>query len=465
MLVTITALVILSLFYILGYRVDLRQHTLEQTGVVQFITTPPDGTVEIDGSAISTRTPTKETVSPGIHEFVMWRDGYETWRKTLDIAPGTLTWLNYTRLIPKNHKAEAVLQVGTPAGNLVSLDHRFMALLPDASKPQVTVLDLTRDTLAAPQNYTLASDTYSDANQQTGHQFSLVEWDSVGRFMLIKHQYADKTEWLVFDRQTGKVRSNITRTMDVQIQNMVIMDGSGDHFLALINNDVRKIDLGSETLSKPLVSEVSSFTFDPTSGTVAYVEIPDEATGYRKVGVIKKDGKPVTMYRSDTPTTVPLFIRTAHYFSQDYVIIADGSKVTIYGGDFPNNENDTMKKYASFTAPGDLSSLIIGPSGRFVLAQSGSRFVGYDIERKKLSSVADLPEGAAPLQWLDDFVLYYEHKGILTVREFDGANIHDLQTVVPGLTVTLSQNGKYLYSIGPTSNGHLQLQRLKMILD
>lgn len=465
MVATIAALVILSLFYVLGYRVDLRQHTVEQTGVVQFLTTPADGTVEIDGKVLSTRTPTKETVSPGLHEFVMWREGYETWRKTLDIPSGTLTWLNYTRLIPKQRTIEAVQQIGNPASNIVSLDHRFMALLPDASKPGVTIFDLTRETLAPAQTYNLAADTYSDSAQAAGHQFALVQWDNAGRFMLVRHQFGSTVEWLVFDRQSGKVRSNISQTMDIAIQDIVIMDGSGDRYLALTDGDVRKIDLSSETLSKPLVSDVSSFSFDPTSGTVAYVEIADPATGYRKVGVVKKDGKPVTMYRSDAGVDVPLSIKTAHYFGKDYVTIVEGKKIALYSGDFPDNENDTMKRYARFTIPNNLTALHVSPSGRFVVAQSGNQFVGYDIERKKVSDVAELPEGTSALRWLDDYILYYEHKGTLTVREFDGANIHNLKTVTPGFMVTLSQNGKYLYSVGAGDNGQLRLQRLKMILD
>lgn len=464
MTLTVSILVILSLFYILGYRVDLRQHTVEQTGVVQFLTTPSDATVEIDGKALSSRTPTKETVSLGMHEFVMWREGYETWRKSLDI-PSTITWLNYTRLIPKKRTIETVRSINMASSNIVSPDRRFMAVLSDTSKPEISIFDLTPDTIALPQTYTFTSDSYTESAQQTGHQFSFFKWDDVGRFLLVRHQFASISELLVFDRQTGKIRSNISRTMDVQIQDIVAMDTSGDRYLVLVNNDVRKLDLGAETLSKPLVSDVSSFSFDSSSGAVAYVELPELSTGYRKVGIVRKDGKPVVMYRSDVRTDVPLLIRAARYFAQDYVTIAEGNKVTIYSGDFPANENDSMKRYAQFEAPGNLSALHVSPSGRFIIAQFGSQFVGYDIERKKLSPVAQLPEGASPLRWFDDFMLYYEHKGILTVREFDGANIHDLHTVAPGFSVTLSQNGKYLYSIGRADGGHLRLQRLRMILN
>lgn len=460
MTISVIALVTISLFYVLGYRADGKQ-----TGLVQFVATPQNATVEIDGKTLSPRTPTKETVSAGLHEFVMWREGYETWRKRLDISPGTLTWLNYTRLIPKERTVEAIRDLGKPAATIVSLDRRFMAVLPDATKPTLSIYDLTRETLAEPQSYTLEADSYTNATKPTGHKFSLVEWDTAGRFMTIRHQYTGGSEWLVFDRQSGKTRSNVTKVMDIEIQELKLMDGSGDHYLALIGNDVREIDLDAETLSRPLVSDVSGFQFDSTSGTVSYIELPDNATGSRKVGIVKENGKPVIMYRSDIKHTEPLAIRTAHYFNKDYVAVAEGDEVTIYSGDFPDNENENMERYATYTLPATVTDFQISPTGRFVLARSGNQFVGYDIERKKLSNSAQLPAGSSPLKWLDDFIVYYEHGGILTVREFDGANLHDLHTVSTGFLPTLSPNGKYLYSVGPAKDGTLQLQRLQMILD
>ena len=102
----VVAVVVLSLLYILGYRFDSSRHRVEQSGLVQFVTQPSGATVEVDGRALSQKTTAKESVSPGGHEFVMWREGYETWRKTLDIKAGTLTWLNYARLIPKSVRSK-----------------------------------------------------------------------------------------------------------------------------------------------------------------------------------------------------------------------------------------------------------------------------------------------------------------------------------------------------------------------
>jgi hypothetical protein len=49
------------------------------------------------------------------------------------------------------------------------------------------------------------------------------------------------------------------------------------------------------------------------------------------------------------------------------------------------------------------------------------------------------------------------------MREFDGANVNTINPVVAGQTVTLSENGRWMYSIGKTETG-FSLQRVRMIL-
>jgi hypothetical protein len=60
--------------------------------------------------------------------------------------------------------------------------------------------------------------------------------------------------------------------------------------------------------------------------------------------------------------------------------------------------------------------------------------------------------------------VWSDRSDVLTIREFDGANQHDISPVVSGFDATVTQNGRWLYSIGRHSDGQLQLQRVRMIL-
>ncbi len=464
---SVAALVILSLMYVLGYRFDSTSHRVEQSGLVQFLTQPSGATVEVNGITLPQKTTTKESVLPGDHEFVMWREGYETWRKTLTIKAGTITWLNYTRLIPKERPVEVVDEIATVSDVLTSPNRKYLALIPDESKPNVRFYSVTQSTVPGAKTVVLDTAVYAEAsNSGAAHRFVLESWDQNDRRIILKHIYGEKktVEWLIVDRDTGTTTS-MTQQMDVALDKLVFADTSGENFYGLSNSDVRRIDIARGTLSRPIISDVTNFWLHDETETLSYVEQAN-ATGYRAVGVVKRDHKPVTLYRSDSELSSPLTIRAARYFGTDYVVVQDGQKVMLYSGTFPEDENDAMKKRYSTTADHAITDLQFSPTGRFVVVQQGAQFVTYDIERSVLSPLATLAGkgAAAPIRWLDDFMIWSDRSGELVTREFDGANEHVISEVATGFDVALSPNGRYLYSLGKTKTGY-QLQRVKLILD
>ena len=68
------------------------------------------------------------------------------------------------------------------------------------------------------------------------------------------------------------------------------------------------------------------------------------------------------------------------------------------------------------------------------------------------------------LRWLYYYNVLSDRSDVLTMREFDGANEHAINTVATGFDATLSPSGKYMYSIGRVGESY-QLQRVKMILN
>ena len=466
MTIAVVGLVSVSLLYILGYRFDEKDRKVEQSGLVQYVSTPAGATVKVDGSNLADKTPAKSIMLPGHHEFVMERSGYESWHKSLDITAGTLTWLNYTRLVPNERPVQTVETLPKLAATLASPDDKYMAVLPDATLPAITIYNITGDDVKQ-STITLSSEDYTDATTAgITHRFDFVEWDKDGRYILLTHTYGDKVEWLIVDRQENKLVSNVTRTMDITMSGARFADTSGTLLYALVDNTVRKIDISAETVSSPLVSGVSEFHLHDTN-VISYVGIPNQSTGHREVGVVKDGKKSVAVTTSTTPLTTPLHVVAGRYFGKDYFIVSDGKKVTVWNGTFPQSSSDAqaLQKMTTFTFQDDITSLQLSPEDRFIMVQHGADFMSYDLERKTLSHVAQMAGTSEPraLQWLDEYYVWSDRSDALTIREFDGTNEHTINTVAAGFDVTLSENGKYLYSIGKTTSGY-QLQRVRMIL-
>lgn len=469
MTIAVILLVLALVLYMLGYEFNQKQGTIQQSGLLQYVTTPSGATIEVDGALLGTKSPTKSTVLPGSHEFVMWRDGYETWRKTQAIEAGTLTWLNYARLVPKQRPVEAVVQLPTIATSLAAPAGRFMAVLPDATLPTIDFYDLTADNVKHAQ-LTLADTDYTDAKTEAvTHRFEFVEWDQSGRYLLLKHTYNNAIEWLIVDRSDNVFQSNPTKTMDIPMSDVHFSGTSGSSLFVLTGSDIRKVNLTDGTLSRPLASNVAEFSLYGTN-LISYVTTFDAVGGYRSVGLVRDNDKDAIVVQQVTgDKKIPLHVTTTRYFNQDFVIISHGKKVSVLGGQFPNDTETvatSLLPFGSFTFGSDVQWLQTSGSGRFVIVQNGAQYVGYDLERKALSPVATLAGSteSKKLRWLDDYYVWSDRSGTLTMREFDGANEHAINTVAEGFDTTLSPSGKYLYSIGKTTQGY-QLQRVKMILN
>jgi len=466
MTVTVVTLVAVSLFYTLGYRFDSKDHKLELSGLVQFVTSPSNAVVEIDGARHDQATPTKETLMAGSHEFVMWKEGYETWRKTLNIDAGTLTWLNYTRLVPKKRQVETVVTMPTLAQTLASPNNRYIAALADATKPVISFYNLSSDRVNE-STLPVATDNYSQATTPgITHQWAIDQWDQDGRYLLLKHTYGANTEWVEVDRQTNSVVMNITRTFDTDIASAYFADNNPSILYAKIGDDVRRVNLSDKTVSAPLVSQVAEFK--PYGNVIAYVRLADKTSGERVAGVVKDGAQPVDLYRSTSSPLVPVQIRAARYFNKDYAVVSDGASVRIMSGTFPESpkERKVLKTSGTFSFTSDVAWLQMSPSGRFIIAQNAASYAGYDLERHELSPIATLAGTTEPkpVKWLDDYYVWSDRSEMLTSREFDGANQHALSAVATGYDATLTQNGRWLYSIGKRTDGHYQLQRIRMIL-
>ena len=463
---TLAVLVIVTfiVFFVLGFRFDSNDGRIEQYAFLQFGSSPSGATVTVDGKVIGS-TPNKSSTRAGKHEIIMWRDGYETWRKSIDLKAGTITWLSYIVLVPKKLDVSSVANYESIYSSLAAPDGHNMLIQRLAQTPTFDLVNLNSDTIKS-TSLTIPVNSYSQPTTiGATHNFKIVKWDDGGRYVLINHQYGDKDEWLVLDTQDVNLTKNITRLFNIPINDISFSGTSGNAFYVLSSGAIVKLDLSSTTMSKPLVNNVSSFNVY-NSNILTYIGT-DIATGEQVAGLYREGDESLHVLKTATTKDANLHIATTHYFNQNYIAISEGKKVNILSGSYPNTlaENATsMKVIASYEVSQDVQNLTFGPSGEYVLAQSGSYFASYNLEYQTFASSTIAGTGTAPtLKWLDDNYMWSDLGGSLTVREFDGTNSHIINSVQIGQGVTLAYNGRYLYSINKLTTGY-QLQRVRMIL-
>ncbi|MDB5179986.1 MAG: hypothetical protein JWN12_618 [Candidatus Saccharibacteria bacterium] len=468
MILAVVVIVAGTILFILGYRVDSDKGRLEQGALVQFDSKPNGADVAIDGKSINSNTPSKQTVVAGKHQFVVNKSGYETWSKTLNVKAGTLEWLDYLLLVPKNLQTESVANYASVYGEKASPDYKWLMVQEKADTPLFQLVDL-RSQQVKSTTITLPTTLYSDATTEgVTHTFTMESWDQDGRYVIVKHTFNDKSEYIVVDTQDVATSINVSTLLSISLSELKFSGTSGSTLYGLTDGTIRKLDLSNATISRGLVSNVKNFNlFDTT--VVTYTGTDPNNAAHQVAGIYREGDESSHVLRTINDLTTPLTIAATQYHSDDYVAISEGLKVTVLKGRYPASTDTTsasLKSYAELKVSSNVDTTQFSVDGDHLVVQSGLNFVSYEVEymRETDSTIATTETTPHTLQWLDDAYLWAVYDGHLSIREFDGTNTHVIMTMEPGFDATLSQNGKYLYGIAKSGNGY-QLQRVTMILN
>lgn len=463
MTLSVVTIVTLLVFVVLGYQFNERDGRIEQGGLLQFASIPTGATVTLDDNRLGPRTNSKSNVAVGSHSVIFNRDGYRTWKKTISIKAGQIGWLSYARLIPSTVTPEPVRNFIELAATFPSPQRNFMLLQESIEKPDFILANIQGDTVAyAPLNF--PADKFTQPSPGKSQSFSIESWSENEAAVLIKHTYDDtKVEWLFLDRNSQERSINISTTFGISPSKLVFA-GRGDRLLFVQTDDsVRRINLDEQTLSRPLVSKVSSFgVYDDK--TISYATNANDK-GQRTIGYAATDiSDPVTLdtYPDDGQ---PLFTAMSTYFGQRYIVTLHGQTLIVKNGTIPTKDSKgSMKTSAKRTVAAGVASLSLEHNSRFAVMQLPEGFATYDIELDKY----DKTTWAVPsttvreLDWIDEYMLWSDAGGMLRFYEFDGANQQNIMSVTEGYAVSLNPNGKYIYGILKNETGYV-LQRATLI--
>lgn len=465
MCLSIASLVVVLLFIILGYRFNRTDGRIEQGGLLQFDTRPSGADVTLDGTILGSRTASKATVSSGQHAVTMTRSGYLPWQKTVNVAAGSIVWLDYARLIPTELKTEAVANFTQVAGSLASFDAKWMAVKEDTSTPVINLVDISRESVRQ-STLEIPASAYTASATEKLQSFTLEAWDPGNRYILVKHMYnTDQVEWLIVDTQNVAQTVNLTKLLGVSMSKVLFSNASSNTLFVQVGTDVRKVEISAATLSRPLVTNVAEFWLYDRS-TIVFTTTISSETGTRTAGYYE-DGaeKPHVLKTFTDDGKAPLKVALGKYFDEPYVALAYGEKVDIYRGKMPSGQADvsTMTLETTFTQVGGVDYLEIRNNGRFIVAQKAGEYQVYDNELKQLNktTLKDVVD-SRKLNWLDGYYAWSDHGGTLRLYEFDGANQHDIMPVLSGQAATLAQDGTFLYGFKTGEDKVFSLVRTRL---
>lgn len=468
MTIMVLAIIVLTtfLFFImLGYRFNRENGTIQQGGLVQFISQPTGARVTVGSAQLSSLTRSKITLYPGEYLVKMERDGYDTWQKNITVRAGTVLWLDSARLIPTTRTTTPVRTLAALDDMLVRGNGENIALMLDNAKPTLDIVPLTDGDKVTSREITVPANIVAPGKKAAKHTYSLLEWSRNNRHLIMKHNYGKEQEFLIVDTEASE-KTIAIKAIDTAIPVEVVFDprSTTDTLVRYSDGTVRLVT--SERTSDPILDNIATMTIAKGT-TIVYSTLPAEGvvkTGYLTLGRTKP--KDIASYT----TKLPVHVALGDYYYDDYLATSVGDSATIEKiPELPASDSEAAVEktvIAQFKLEGVPLEASVRNKGRLMAFAGATQMVTYDIELgTKAQAViqGDVRLSEEP-EWLDNQHFWSDANGNLRQYEYDGSNQADIVEVAQGFSAVYTSSGKYLYSIAKTSDGYA-LQRTMMILN
>lgn len=485
MVISVIAIVVVATLAAMGFFIS-DQGTIEQSGLIQIRSLPTGATVEIDGVTIFARTNLQRSVTPGEHHIKLSRDGYDTWEKNITMSPGVLMRLYYPRLFLKERTPEKILTLGQQGASvdtelggelefyLISRDRNYVLYaLNDAAEWRMLDLrgDDVKETILDLSGILpgMVADSETQMQKAPSYRFEgeikQMTWSENNEKVLVQVKADDETSWVLVNLRDVAKSLDLTQNFGLKFDQVAMIDAAANQLYALENQQLRKINATDGSMSRVLLSKIASFMNYESNViylSLVYENRDKDNAKKQDVGVYRDgdaNGTVIASVAGDKSVKIAL----AQYYNEDYICYTEDSKLNILYGKLPSyraegtNLDDLKELVAGRELVAVPESLGISPDSDYLVAKNGHEFMVTDFE---IGDVYEYEAETTTLNWLDDDMMYMVKDGEIVVWDFDYRNLRNLggKKVVDG-TVTINENGRYIYYLVKNQKGTLDLMR------
>jgi len=402
---------------------DFSTHKVIQKGHVIIRSVPSGVLVTGDGKWLNKKTPYQKAYSVGAHTFELAKDGFYTWKKTLDVVAGQVALAQYVILVPK-HPAQTVLDSRAQiVAQAISKDHRHLAYITGGADSALYIMDLGNGRpvkLYTPK----VADPTTGAGVET---LDNVAWSDDASHLLI-FSTVDGQPVARLAAASGGEPVNLTAQYGFTFSGLRFQSGDYRTLYWISPDGLRRLDVGAQTISDVLAANVSQFW--PVPGRILYVQ--QTALG-RSLWSIDSRGKHQALIpalaESDTYA-----VAYSTYLGHDELAVVPAATQT--GTLYSDIFGDTP---VAKTIAHDVTGASFSPDGHLAAFTAAGKISVYDLERSQINNsfvrydITDQPGNLSGLTWFDNYHLLLTRGTELYWSEFDGSNRVDLGAVGNGL--------------------------------
>jgi len=436
-----------------GYDLNTSTGRVIRNGLILVNSTPDDAAVSINGQIEPDLTPGSFPVPGGQYDIAIAKAGYRDWHKTVLVTGSEVEWLYYPLLVPSQLVTRNLS---------VFLRPQFVGLSPSGDRllvrqsgrddPVFNLINFSGGGVTNEQSLTLPDSLLTLGAGQNLGVFDFEGWASDNRHILLTHTVGRQVEYIWLDSETVAESRNLSEDFDLALSDVRFIDGDSQRLYAVVNNDLRLIDLGRDTISTPIVRDLGRYVLYQDQ-IVVYVR--EVESGGSELGLIEGDDQP-QLLRNLPLKPANYRLEFAQFEDIFYLALLDLEQQRLSLTANPNlAELGTAQSPLVFNLNG-AQSIAFSRNGQFISVQADERFITYDLDRKRRSSFKTDFKPAADVEakWLDGFHLSMpDSQGLLRMFEFDGANSTGLLAVNANLEPIYNSGQNMLYTFSPAAQG------------
>ncbi|MBL8159708.1 PEGA domain-containing protein [Candidatus Saccharibacteria bacterium] len=445
-------LAVLSIYFVLGYRVN-KSLQVEQGGLMKFDSRPRGATVTLNGVQ-ARQTRYQVNAETGEHTIRYEREGYHPWQKTVSLHAGEVLWLEYARLIPTLVTTQPVADLAAVHQASTAPDREWMLLHATPETPVFSLVDARNEGKPVITELALPAAAFTVPAEGKPSLFDIQMWSRDSDFVLIRHSFNDAdVEYIRLPVGDPARAENVSRLFGLPLASLRFAEGSNAVFFAQ-GTDASLLRLDRGDPAKPVTIAKSVVAFDELNeGSVAYAVRPDPAVAERQLFIWQRNGEKRTRIKTINED-VPMQLQFNQYYSHTYLTEVYGSHLEVTEDPLLAPRKTIISQSLSFTP----AALQASPGNRFIMSQTGESIAVFDIELSQLYTFTSPAEARLPLQWADDHHIAMTGNGSLRLVEFDGTNSQHITAFAGIGDVLVGTEGRSLLSIGKQDNGSLRLQ-------
>ena len=453
--VVLTVLVVVGTIILVfagqGYDLDPDTGRVIKNGLILVNSVPENATVSINDKPESDLTPSSFPVPDGFYQIRIDHDGYRSWSKQVQVTGSEVEWLYYPLLIPNELSPQNLTVFLKPEFIGVSPSGQDLLVRQKSNKPTLTIVSFSLSGVSNEQTLTLPSGLLELGSSSQIGSFGFEGWASDNRHVLLTHTVGKQTEYIWLDVEQLAQSRNLSQEFDLGLKDVRFINGDEQQLYAVVNNDLRHIDLGNDTISTPIVRNLGRYVLYKDK-FVVYINGVD---GGSQLGLIEDDNPPSILQDLSQPAN-NYRLEFAEFDNAYYLGLLD-----IKAGQMSLTTNPNLSELGTANTPlvfnlKGAKFISFSRNGQFITMQSGQKFLTYDLDRKRRSSFeVDFELGKqSEAMWLDGYRLgLVDSKNLLHMFEFDGGNTTGLVNVNPAFPPMLNTGQNVLYSLSPTAEG------------